>query len=84
MSDIKTLRNEFLDDRQLESLETMALKDYRYHLEAGHFLFVEGHGLLVDDFTGRRFAASKEQLDMLITYLQEQREQMPEHDKRYI
>ncbi|MBQ0264836.1 hypothetical protein AB6G19_02705 [Providencia manganoxydans] len=83
MNDMTTLRNEYLDDRQIDSLETMSLEEYKYHVEADHFLFVEGHGFLVDDFTGRPFAKSQEQLDIFITYLQEMREKMPKHDKRY-
>ncbi|AKF36521.1 hypothetical protein ACLIXB_002188 [Yersinia enterocolitica] len=75
---------EYLDDRNMGNLETMSLDEYKYHLEHEHFLFVEGHGFLVDDFTGRRFAASQEQLDLLIAYLQKQREEMSEHDKRYV
>ncbi|WP_100159947.1 hypothetical protein [Proteus columbae] len=84
MNDMTTLRNEYLDDRQIDDLETMSLEEYKYHVTMDHFLFVEGHGILVDDFTGRRFAASKEQLDILIAYLQEEREKMPKHDKRYL
>uniref|UniRef100_UPI0011AA72D7 hypothetical protein n=1 Tax=Yersinia rohdei TaxID=29485 RepID=UPI0011AA72D7 len=73
---------EYLDDRNMGDLETMSLDEYKYHLEHENFLFVEGHGFLVDDFTGRRFAASQEQLDLLIAYLQKQRENMSDHDKR--
>lgn len=84
MSDIHILREEYLDDRGLSDLETMSLEEYKYHVEKEHFLFVEGHGFLVDEFSGRRFAASKEQLDIFIAYLQEERDKMSKHDKRYL
>ncbi len=84
MNDMTTLRNEYLDDRQIDDLETMSLEEYKYHVKMDHFLFVEGHGILVDDFTGRRFAASKEQLDISLLIYRKSEKKMPKHDKRYL
>ncbi len=72
----KTPLGEFLDDRQIGHLQTMSTKEYKHHLECDHFLFVDGHGFLVDDFTGRHFAATKEQLDLFIFHLMTLREEM--------
>ncbi|WP_193829962.1 hypothetical protein [Morganella morganii] len=81
MSEIK----EYLDQIQMGDLETMSLDEYRYHVKADHLLFIGGsHGFLTDSFSGRYFATSKEQLDILIAYLQEEREKMPEHDNRFL
>lgn len=76
MKDITTSLTAFLGDRQMKPLELMTLEEYKYHLEAGHFLFVESHSILVDDFTGRHFAATREQLDLLISWLQGLREEL--------
>lgn len=75
---------EFEDDRQIEHLETTSLQEYRQHVKAENFLFVDSHGHLVDAFSGRCFAASKEQLDALISYLKDACEALPDHDPRYL
>ncbi|HBC6188685.1 TPA: hypothetical protein KEY91_002218 [Proteus mirabilis] len=80
MSEIK----QYLDSIDMGDLETMSLDEYRYHVKKEHLLFFNGaHGFLSDSFSGRHLATSKEQLDILITFLQEEREKMPNHDKRY-
>lgn len=84
MKDITTSLTAFLDDRQMKPLESMTLDEYKYHLEAGHFLFVESHNILVDDFTGRHFAATKEQLDLLISWLQGLRKELFDHNPKDI
>ncbi len=75
---------EFEDDRQIEHLETTSLKEYQRHVREENFVFVDPHGHLVDAFSGRCFAASKEQLDALISYLKDVREGLPDHDSRYL
>ncbi|WP_207212165.1 hypothetical protein, partial [Klebsiella pneumoniae] len=75
---------EFEDDRQIKHLETTSLQEFRQHVKAENFLFVDSHDHLVDAFSGRCFAASKEQLDELISYLERLRETLPDHDPRYL
>ncbi|EIX6717370.1 hypothetical protein MKV69_004658 [Salmonella enterica] len=84
MKRTENLLSEYLDDRQMKPMELMTLEEYKYHLEAGHFLFVESHNILVDDFTGRHFAATKEQLDLLISWLQGLREELFDHNPKDI
>ncbi|WP_336844609.1 hypothetical protein [Providencia rettgeri] len=75
----------YLDSIDMGDLETMSLDEYRYHVKADHLLFVGGsQNFLSDSFSGRHLAISQEQLDIFITYLQEQREKMSKHDKRYL
>ncbi|HBW8742342.1 TPA: hypothetical protein MFN08_002916 [Klebsiella pneumoniae] len=81
---ITAARKEFEDDRQIKHLETTSLQEYQQHVEADNFLFVDSHDHLVDAFSGRCFAASKEQLDALISYLKDVREALPDHDPRYL
>ncbi|EEH8737575.1 hypothetical protein GXF01_12810 [Salmonella enterica] len=84
MKRTENLLSEYLDDRQMKPMELMTLEEYKYHLEAGHFLFVESHNILVDDFTGRHFAATREQLDLLISWLQGLREELFDHNPKDI
>ncbi|HBQ7357485.1 TPA: hypothetical protein L9S66_005139 [Klebsiella pneumoniae] len=81
---ITAARKEFEDGRQIKHLETTSLQEFRQHVKAENFLFVDSHGHLVDAFSGRCFAASKEQLDALISYLERVRETLPDHDPRYL
>ncbi|HDK6430198.1 TPA: hypothetical protein M4243_003450 [Klebsiella variicola] len=76
-------RKQYEDDRQIEHLETTSLREYKRHVREESFLFVDSHGYLMDPFSGRCFAASKEQLDELISYLKDIREDLSEHDPRY-
>ncbi|MGG6062925.1 hypothetical protein ACQSEM_12875 [Salmonella enterica] len=76
MKSKKTPLGEFLDDRQMKPLELMTPEEYKFHLECDHFLMVDGHGFLVDDFTGRHFAKNREQLDLFIFHLMTLREEM--------
>ncbi|EKS3671559.1 hypothetical protein QL374_004214 [Salmonella enterica] len=84
MKNTDMLLKEYLDDRQMKPLELMTPEEYKNHLEAEHFLFVESHNILVDDFTGRHFAATKEQLDLLITWLQGLRGELFDHNPKDI
>ncbi|EJM5003845.1 hypothetical protein R4O66_001440 [Salmonella enterica] len=84
MKNTDMLLKEYLDVRQMKPLESMTLEEYQYHLKAEHFLFVEGHNILVDDFTGRHFAATKEQLDLLIGWLQGLRGELFDHNPKDI
>ena len=81
---ITAARKEFEDGRQIKHLETTSLQEFRQHVKAENFLFVDSHDHLVDAFSGRCFAASKEQLDELISYLERLRETLPDHDPRYL
>ncbi|EMP3059619.1 hypothetical protein WDX09_005109 [Salmonella enterica] len=84
MSGKKTPLAEYLDDRQIGHLQTMSLGEYKFHLKCDAFLFIDSHSFLVDDFTGRTFAASKEQLDLLIGHLQGLRDEMDDHHEKYL
>lgn len=84
MNDVTTSLIDYLAERQMKPLELMTPEEYKYHLEAEHFLFVEGHNILVDDFTGRHFAATKEQLDLLIAWLQGLRCELFDHNPKDI
>ncbi|EOY2210407.1 hypothetical protein ACP1MA_000211 [Salmonella enterica subsp. diarizonae serovar 65:c:z str. SA20044251] len=84
MKNITTALIEFLDDRGIGHLQKMGLGEYKFHLKRDAFLFIDSHGFLVDDFTGRTFAASKEQLDLLIGHLQGLRDEMNYHHEKYL
>lgn len=74
---------QYEDDRQIKHLEITSIREYKRHVREENFLFAESHGYLVDSFTGRCFAASKEQLDELISFLKDIRGDLAEHDSRY-
>ncbi|EMM0378345.1 hypothetical protein RI820_000703 [Pluralibacter gergoviae] len=74
----------FQDDRQISHLETTSITEYKRHLREENLLFVDPHGHLVDSFSGRQFAVSKEQVDELIAFLEEIREDLQTHDPRYL
>lgn len=84
MKSKKTPLAEYLDDCQIGHLQTMSLEEYKYHLECEHFLFVDSHDFLVDGFVGRTYAASRDQLDLLIKHLQKLRYKMDKHPTRYL
>ncbi|EMO7189846.1 hypothetical protein JHE03_08270 [Pluralibacter gergoviae] len=74
----------FQDDRQISSLETTSITEYKRHLREENLLFVDPHGHLVDSFSGRQFAVSKEQINELIAFLEDIRDELPDHDSRYL
>lgn len=76
MNDVTTSLIDYLAERQMKPLELMTPEEYKFHLECDHFLMVDGHGFLVDDFTGRPFAKNREQLDLFIFHLMTLREEM--------
>lgn len=57
-------------------LQLMPLSDYQKVVNREAFFFVDHNGFLRSQFSGEILAASKEHVDMLIEYLQKQRNLM--------
>ncbi|EAW1595204.1 hypothetical protein AC331_19640 [Salmonella enterica subsp. enterica] len=61
-----------------DGVQDMGLSDYAEVLQKEALVSIDGHGFLVDTFSGMPLAADGEQLDLLIAHLQKIRRELPD------